>query len=220
MQVAKPSSSYSSSGHHPHPHKEMKILCFILTESSHHPTKVKAVWDTWGRKCDKLLIASNLTDPSLGAVRMKSDPSYSNLWRKLEETIRYICDDDQLYLEEYDWFVKVDDDSYIIMENLRYFLSNISNNDEDMDKPLIYGRRYSYPPLVDLPNMPKFFPDLPKNQAFRERFVQRVQDTHSESKHLMYTQGGAQVMNRKYLKELVKVYDSPNMVVGTPPEGT
>jgi glycoprotein-N-acetylgalactosamine 3-beta-galactosyltransferase len=206
IQVVKP-SSYS--------HKEMKILCFLMTDSSHHPTKVKAVWDTWGTKCDKIVIASNMTDPSIGAVQMKSDSSYSNLWHKLEETLHYICDQ---YLDEYDWFVKVDDDSYIIMENLRQFLSNV-NDDDDHEKPLIYGRRYSYPPLVDLPNEPQFFPDLPENQAFRERFIRRVHGTHSESQNLIYTQGGAQVMNRKYLEELVKVLDSPDKVVGTPPEG-
>jgi hypothetical protein len=187
-----------------------------MTDSSHHTTKVKAVWETWGTKCDKLLIASNQTDPSIGAVSMKSDPSYSNLWGKLEETIRYIhyhC------LDEHDWFVKVDDDSYILMEILRYFVSNIPNDDDHRDKPLIYGRRYSYPPLVDLPNEPRFLPDLAENAAFRKRFLQRVHDTHSGSKNLIYTQGGAQVMNRKYLQELVQALDSPDKVLGTPPEG-
>jgi hypothetical protein len=210
IQVVKPSSySHTSS-------KERKILCFLMTDSSHHTTKVKAVWDTWGTKCDKLLIASNQTDPFLGAVAMKSDSSYSNLWGKLEETIRYIhCH----YLDEYDWFVKVDDDSYILMENLRYFVSNIPNDDDHRDKPLIYGRRYSYPPLVDLPNEPRFLPDLAENAAFRKRILQRVHDTHSESRNLIYTQGGAQVMNHKYLRELVQALDSPDKVFGTPPEG-
>jgi hypothetical protein len=214
IQVVKPSSDYSQ--------KKMKILCFLMTDSTHHATKVKAVRETWGSKCDKLLIASNQTDPSIGAVRMKSDPSYSNLWGKLEETIRYIYDHYLMDEHEYGWFVKADDDSYILMENLRYFLSNITNDDDDdkLEKPLIYGRRYSYPPLVDLPNEPRFFPDLPENQAFRERFKQRVHDTLSGSKNLIYTQGGAaQVMNRKYLEELVHVLDSPDKVVGTPPEG-
>jgi hypothetical protein len=75
---------------------------------------------------------------------------------KLEETIRYIYDQDEY---EYDWFVKVDDDSYIFVETIRYFLSNITNDDDDDDNKLekshfvvFYDRRYSYPPLVDLPN--------------------------------------------------------------------
>ena len=104
------------------------------------------------------------------------------------------------------------------MENLRYFVSNIPN-DDNLDQPLIYGRRYSYPPLVGLPNEPRFFPDLAENHAFRERFLQRVHATHSESQNLIYTQGGVQVMNRKYLQELVQVFDSADKVVGTPPEG-
>jgi hypothetical protein len=209
IQVVRPFS-------HSHASKERKILCFLMTDSSHHTTKVKAVWDTWGTKWDKLLIASNQTDPSIGAVAMKSDPSYSNLWGKLEETIRYIH---YHFLDEYDWFVKVDDDSYILMENLRYFGSTIPNDDGLLDKPLICGRRYSYPPLVDLPNEPRFLPDRAENDAFRKSFLQRVHTTHSESKNLIHTQGGAQVMNRKYVQELVQALDSPDKVLGAPPEG-
>ena len=84
------------------------------------------------------------------------------------------------------------------MENLRYFVSNITNNDS-LDKPLTYGRRYSYPPLVNLPKEPRFFRDLAENQACRERFLQRVHVTHSESQNLDYTQGGVQVTSRKYV---------------------
>jgi hypothetical protein len=187
-----------------------------MTDSSHHATKVKAAWDAWGTKCDKLLIASNQTDPSIGAVAMKSDPSCSNLWGKLEETIRHIH---YHFLDEHDWFVKVDDDSCVLMENLRCFVSAIPNDDGLLDKPLIYGRRHSYPPLVDLPNEPRFLPDWAENDAFRKRFLQRVHDTHSESKNLICTQGGAQVMNRKYVQELVQALDSPDKVLGAPPKG-
>jgi hypothetical protein len=178
--------------------------------------KVKAAWDTWGTKCDKPVIALNQTDPSIGAVSMKSDPSCSNLWSKLEETV---CHIHHHCLDECDWFVKVDDDSHVLMENLRFFVSDIPNNDDHLDKPLIHGRRHSYPPLVDLPNESRFLPDLAKNAAFRERVPQRVHDTHSESKNLICAHGGAQVMNSKSLRELVQASDSPNKVLGAPPEG-
>jgi hypothetical protein len=72
---------------------------------------------------------------------------------------------------------------------------------------------------VDLPNEPQFFPDLPENQAFCEQFTRRVHDAHSEQQNLICAHGGAQVMNCKHLEEPAMVLDSPNKVVGTPPEG-
>jgi hypothetical protein len=145
------------------------------------------------------LIASNQTDPSIGAVPMKSNPSHSNLWGKLEETTRYIhchC------LDEHDWFVKVDDDSCVIMENLRCFVSNIPDDDDHLDKPLICGRRYSHPPLVDPPNEPRFFSDLlAENQGFRDRFPQLAMTLIPNRK------------KPKYLQELVQALDSSGLLV-------
>ena len=36
-----------------------------------------------------------------------------------------------------DWFIKCDDDTYLIVENLRYFLSN-----ENPTDPVCFGHRF------------------------------------------------------------------------------
>ena len=41
------------------------------------------------------------------------------------------------FFNDYDWFLKTDDDAYIIMENLLYFLSS-----EDTNKPVYFGHKF------------------------------------------------------------------------------
>ncbi len=68
----------------------IKILCFITTHSGYHKTRVQAVWKTWGPKCDKLIVSSNVTDQNVNALAIHSDGSYLGLWDKLNATLRHI----------------------------------------------------------------------------------------------------------------------------------
>ena len=103
--------------------KGPKILCFVNTHEKNHDTRVQAVLETWGPKCDKLVFASSKTDESIGAIKIPNTTYvYADLWNKHRETLRYIYtaykDDD------YDWFFKADDDTYVIVENLRQYLGS------------------------------------------------------------------------------------------------
>jgi glycoprotein-N-acetylgalactosamine 3-beta-galactosyltransferase len=56
---------------------------------------------------------------------------------KTKEAFKYVY---KKHLNEYDWFMKADDDTYVIVENLRYFL-----HDKDPKSPTYYGlKRYIF----------------------------------------------------------------------------
>jgi glycoprotein-N-acetylgalactosamine 3-beta-galactosyltransferase len=216
------SSSSACSGHH-HVYDQIrvsnatttrsaKIICFVMTHSNSHATRVKAIRATWGKRCDKMLIASNLTDPSLDTIAMKSNASYLGLWEKLNETMQYIWD--HYRNDGYDWVYKADDDTFLLAENLKTFLSSHAVAKKAGDQPLIYGRRYSSPRYRDLAKRQVYFAS-PVNADFGKRFYNKI----NKHKPVLYNYGGAgYAMNWPYVEKFLEVMKGPDTVHGTPPE--
>jgi glycoprotein-N-acetylgalactosamine 3-beta-galactosyltransferase len=133
------------------------------------------------------------------------------LWEKLNETLQYIWDHHRN--EGYDWVLKADDDTYVIVENLKEYLASPEIATK-MEEPMIHGRRHSSPQYLALAKRPTYFGN-PVNAAFGKRFYEKI----DKEKSVIYNYGGAgYAMNWPYVKKFVEVMKGPDTVHGTPPE--
>ncbi|XP_071108511.1 glycoprotein-N-acetylgalactosamine 3-beta-galactosyltransferase 1-like [Haliotis cracherodii] len=144
--VKGPEQSVDWADEHSHSHTEessaiahelatkIRVLCWVMTNPSNIQTKAKHVKATWGKRCNVLLFMSSEVDATLPAIKLPVSEGRDNLWAKTKEAFKYVYSN---HFNEADWFLKADDDTYVILENLRHFLS-----DKDTQQPLYYGRRF------------------------------------------------------------------------------
>ncbi|XP_061390588.1 glycoprotein-N-acetylgalactosamine 3-beta-galactosyltransferase 1-like [Musca vetustissima] len=102
-----------------------------MTQPANHLTKAIHIRETWGRRCNKLLFISSQEDEVLQTIALPVGEGRQHLWNKTKMALKYIYDN---HINDTDWFLKADDDTYIIMENLRTFLRPYSSYD-----PLYFG---------------------------------------------------------------------------------
>ena len=102
--------------------KRTKVLCMVYTVDTPSNTRnLKAIAETWGRKCDGFIASSNVTNHSLGSIHLthEGDETYDNIWAKVISTWMYAY---RNYRQEFDYFYICGDDTYVVMENLYAFL--------------------------------------------------------------------------------------------------
>ncbi|CAL8127786.1 unnamed protein product [Orchesella dallaii] len=117
---------------------QVRVLCWIMTSPSNHKTRAVHVKRTWGKRCNILLFMSTANDTELQSVALNNlREGRRYLWAKTKEAFKYIY---QNYFDKADWFVKADDDTYVIMENLRLFLK-----DKDPKAPIYFGCKFKEP---------------------------------------------------------------------------
>lgn len=100
-----------------------KLLCFVMTYSAEHEKVVRVMRESWVQKCDKFLFFSNAKDDELGTIDLGvEETGDANVL--IEKTLtcwEYVREH---YMNDYDFFLKADTDTYVIVENLRHYLDN------------------------------------------------------------------------------------------------
>ena len=115
---------------------KVRILCMVMTIHDGHYWKSKYLKDTWGKRCNKLLFMSDINDPRISAVKVDVEPGRDHLTAKTMKSFEMAY---RKFSNAYNWFLKADDDTYIIVENLRYLLSTHS-----ADEPVYFGHHFQF----------------------------------------------------------------------------
>lgn len=108
----------------------------MLTSQENLDSRARAVYETWGQRCGKFVFIVRLNSSEsytiydnenkylkenqlpLQYIPTLPDEKYSHLSDKIRSTLLFLNN----YYPNYDWYLKADDDTYIIVENLLRFL--------------------------------------------------------------------------------------------------
>ncbi|KAG0727849.1 Glycoprotein-N-acetylgalactosamine 3-beta-galactosyltransferase 1 [Chionoecetes opilio] len=115
--------------------EKVRVVCWVMTRPETHEKKAIHVKATWGKRCNKLIFMSSKNDSLLGAIDLGVGDGRDHLWAKTKAAFKYLYDH---HFGEYDWFFKADDDTYVVMENMRYML-----NSYDPHYPIYFGSRFN-----------------------------------------------------------------------------
>ncbi|XP_038635770.1 glycoprotein-N-acetylgalactosamine 3-beta-galactosyltransferase 1-like isoform X1 [Scyliorhinus canicula] len=115
-------------------YKKVRILCWVLTAPKNLDTKAKHVKATWGKRCSILLFMSSESNPNFPTIGLETKEGRKQLYWKTIKAFHYVH---RHHIDEADWFLKADDDTYVVLDNLRLLLSKYNP-----DEPLYMGRRF------------------------------------------------------------------------------
>lgn len=114
--------------------KKVRVLCWVMTCPQNLETRAIHVKKTWGKRCNVLLFMSSVSNSSFPTIGLNVSEGRQHLAAKESGAFKYVFEH---YRDKADWFLKADDDTYVILENLRYFLKDYKTSD-----PIYFGHHF------------------------------------------------------------------------------
>ncbi|CAJ1051079.1 glycoprotein-N-acetylgalactosamine 3-beta-galactosyltransferase 1-B [Xyrichtys novacula] len=115
-------------------YKKVRVLCWVMTGPSNLEKKARHVKSTWSRHCNMVIFMSSVDDPDFPTVGLGTKEGRDQLYWKTIKAFHYAYEH---HINEADWFLKADDDTYVIVDNLRLVLAN-----HTPEEPIYFGRRF------------------------------------------------------------------------------
>ncbi|CAI5452476.1 unnamed protein product [Caenorhabditis angaria] len=110
--------------------KKGKLFCWVQTSKIYHDTRSLAINETWIHRCDhgQLFTSEKFNDSRIpySTVFAGIPDDYYNLFFKSRFAFHYIHNH---ISADFDWYLKADDDTFVIVENLQKYLAHL-NPDE------------------------------------------------------------------------------------------
>ncbi|XP_065346935.1 glycoprotein-N-acetylgalactosamine 3-beta-galactosyltransferase 1-like [Cloeon dipterum] len=106
--------------------QQVRILCIVITVPKNHKDRAEHVRETWGRHCNNIHFISTKYDAALPTTNVKIAEGKNLEWAKMEGAFNYLH---ETRLKDFDWVVKTDHESFIVVENLRTMLTSYSPDD-------------------------------------------------------------------------------------------
>ncbi|XP_029590941.1 glycoprotein-N-acetylgalactosamine 3-beta-galactosyltransferase 1 isoform X2 [Salmo trutta] len=113
--------------------QNVRLLCWIMTGPKNLESRTKHIRATWAKRCNKILYMSSV-ETEFPTVGLNVTEGRDQLYWKTIRAFQYIY---QHHRNDYDWVLKADDDTFVVIENLRHTLSK-----QDPEKPVYFGRRF------------------------------------------------------------------------------
>ena len=119
----------------------ISLICIILTSPKSFGERGKAVWDTWANRCNKTLFTCNCKkqqrqtkNKQIEFLQLDVEESYQKMAAKVRIALKLIYEQ---YNSTMNWFLLVDDDTFIFMSNLHRFI-----REKNTALPLTYGYNF------------------------------------------------------------------------------
>ncbi|MEQ2292376.1 Glycoprotein-N-acetylgalactosamine 3-beta-galactosyltransferase 1-A [Ameca splendens] len=114
--------------------QRVRILCWVMTGPYNLQSRARHVRATWGRHCNIVLFMSSVEDPSFPTVGLGTKEGRDQLFWKTIRAFHYVYEH---HVNDADWFLKADDDTFVVVDNLRWLLSN-----KTPEEPIYFGKRF------------------------------------------------------------------------------
>ena len=115
-------------------YQKIRILCWVMTGPYNLQSRAHHVRATWSRHCNMVVFMSSVKDTDFPTVGLGTKEGRDQLYWKTIRAFHYVYEH---HADEADWFLKADDDTYVVVDNLRWILSN-----HTPEQPIYFGKRF------------------------------------------------------------------------------